>query len=84
MPKHNEMQVEVECRKEQVAAKCPKCDKKIDYIQAQTDATQKITANTEEPKWEIDHEWVTYACPGCCEAVVYSFDDAVKLMKGGK
>ena len=64
-------------------ADCPKCGKGINYILAQTDATQEIRGNTDEPEWDIDHEWITYACPGCGEEITDSFDDAVKFMKGG-
>lgn len=66
-------------------AKCPKCGKGIDHILAQTDASQEITVETHEPKWDIDHEWVTYCCPKCGEEIgVLSFNDAVEFMKGGE
>ncbi len=61
---------------------CPKCSKEISYILAQTDATQEITVDTTEPSWDIDHEWITYACPECGEEITDSFDEAVKLMGG--
>lgn len=65
--------------------KCPKCGKEVSHILAQTDATQEITADTKEPEWEIDHEWITYVCPECGEEIgVLSFDDAVELMKRGE
>lgn len=63
-------------------AKCPKCFKEIDHVLAQTTASQEITAGTNEPSWDIDHEWITYACPECGEEIFASFDDAEKFMKG--
>ncbi len=64
--------------------KCTKCGKSIDYILAQTDATQEIRGDTTEPKWDIDCEWITYACPGCGEVIADSFDKAIKIMKEAK
>lgn len=65
---------------------CNSCGVEIEHIFAQTDATQEITAETSEPDWEIDHEWITYVCPACSEAIcdVENFDDAVEYMKETK
>ena len=62
---------------------CNNCGEKIDHIFAQTDSTQEITAETTEPSWDIDHEWITYVCPACSEPIdgVENFDDAVEYMR---